>query len=161
MVADGAAATLVMAESTAKELGFEPLGRIGGYAWAGLSPRRMGLGPSYAIPAALADAGRQFEDMDRVEINEAFAAQVLAVQLCLRSRSFARDELGLAEPIGEVPDERLNVNGGAIALGHPVGVSGMRLVVTLLHAMRRHGLNRTLGSMCIGGGQGGAIVLER
>ncbi|NKB89271.1 MAG: acetyl-CoA C-acyltransferase [Acidobacteria bacterium] len=158
---DGAAATLVMSGSAASELGYEPLGRLAGYAWAGVDPRRMGLGPSYAIPAALEDAGRALDDMDRVEINEAFAAQVLAVQLCMRSRAFARDELGASAPLGEVPEEILNVNGGAIAIGHPVGATGMRLVATLLHSMQRNGLRHALASLCIGGGQGGAVVLER
>lgn len=161
MVTDGAAAMLVMTAETAQHLGYEPLGRIAGYAWAGLSPRRMGLGPCYAVPAALAEAGSTLEEMECVEINEAFAAQVLACQLCLRSRSFARDELGLASSVGDIPDERLNVNGGAIALGHPVGVTGARLVITLLHQMKRDGLRRGLATMCIGGGQGGAVVLER
>ncbi len=161
MVTDGAAATLVMTERTARDLGYEPLGRIAGYSWAGLSPRRMGLGPCYAVPGALAEAGDTLEEMERVEINEAFAAQVMACQLCLRSSSFARDELGLAAPVGSIPDERLNVNGGAIALGHPVGVTGARLVITLLHEMQRHGLRRGLATMCIGGGQGGAAVLAR
>jgi acetyl-CoA C-acetyltransferase/acetyl-CoA acyltransferase len=161
MVTDGAAATLVMSAAAARDLGFEPLGRVAGYAWAGLSPRRMGLGPCYAVPRALADAGRDLAAMDRIEINEAFAAQVLACLLCLRSSAFARDELGLSTPVGAVPAERLNVNGGAIALGHPVGVTGARQVITLLHEMRRNGLRHGLATMCIGGGQGGAVVLER
>ena len=86
---------------------------------------------------------------------------MLACLVCLRSSSFARDELGLDGPVGEIPDDRLNVHGGAIALGHPVGVTGTRLVVTLLHELRRGGGSRGLASMCIGGGQGGAMVLER
>jgi len=161
MVTDGAAATLVMSAQTAQDLGYEPLGRLAGYSWAGLSPRRMGLGPCYAVPGALAEAGATLEQMERVEINEAFAAQVIACQLCLRSSVFARDELGMAGPVGSIPEEILNVNGGAIALGHPVGVTGARLVITLLHEMRRNGLRRGLATLCIGGGQGGAVVLER
>jgi acetyl-CoA acetyltransferase family protein len=161
MVTDGAAMTLVMSAAAAREMDLEPLGRIAGYAWAGLSPRRMGLGPAHAIPGALAEAGTSLEDVDRVEITESFAAQVLACLLCLRSASFARDELGLDAPVGEVPEERLNVHGGAIAIGHPVGVTGTRLVVTLLHELARSGARRGLAAMCVGGGQGGAMVVER
>ena len=164
MVTDGAAVTLVMDADMARELGYEPLGRVAGYAWAGLSPRRMGLGPCYATPMALKEAGRRLGDMDLVEINEAFAVQVLACLLCLRSSSFARDELGgllSTVALGEIDPQRLNVNGGAIALGHPVGATGARLVITLLHELARRDTHRGLTTLCIGGGQGGAIVLER
>jgi acetyl-CoA acetyltransferase family protein len=161
MVTDGAAMTLVMSASAAERLGYEPLGRIAGYGWGGLSPRRMGLGPCYATPRALDDAGIAMQDVDLVEINEAFAAQVLACLLCFRSASFAREELGRDAAIGEVPLDKLNVNGGAIALGHPVGTTGARLVVTMLHEMRRRDVRRGLATLCIGGGQGGAMVLER
>jgi acetyl-CoA acyltransferase len=161
MVTDGAAMTLVMSADAAARLGYEPMGRIAGYGWAGLSPRRMGLGPCYATPLALDDAGVALDDIDLVELNEAFAAQVLACLLCFRSSSFARQELGRERAIGEIPLDKLNVNGGAIALGHPVGTTGTRLVVTLLNEMRRRDVRRGLATLCIGGGQGGAMVLER
>lgn len=161
MVTDGAAVTLVMDADSAREHGLEPMARIAGYGWAGLSPRRMGLGPCHATPRALDDAGVSLDDVELIELNEAFAAQVLACLVCMRSAAFAREELGRETAVGEVPLERLNVNGGAIALGHPVGTTGARLVVTLLHEMARRDARRSLATMCIGGGQGGAVVLER
>jgi len=161
MVSDGAAAVLVMDADVASELGIEPLGRIAGYAWVGCEPRRMGLGPCYAAPPALAEAGIGLEQVDLIELNEAFAAQVLACKICFRSRAFADQELGLGAAIGDIDPERLNVNGGAIALGHPVGSSGTRLVVTLLHELQERSARWGLASLCIGGGQGGAMVLER
>ncbi|HJO05449.1 MAG TPA: thiolase family protein [Acidobacteriota bacterium] len=161
MVTDGAAVTLVMEAGVAATLGYEPLGRIAGYGWGGLSPRRMGLGPCFAAPRALDDAGVSLDQIDLVELNEAFAAQVLACLLCFRSGAFARQELGRDKAVGDIPMDRLNVNGGAIALGHPVGTTGARLVVTMLLEMARRQVARGLATMCIGGGQGGAIVLER
>ena len=161
MVSDGGAAVLVMEEGMAQELGYEPLGRVAGYAWAGCLPRRMGLGPCYATPPALAEAGLKLADLDLIELNEAFAAQVLACELCFRSSAFAREELGRNHAVGEIDRDRLNVNGGAIALGHPVGSSGTRLVVTLLHELARRSVRWGLATLCVGGGQGGAMVLER
>lgn len=161
MVTDGAAAVLVMSAAAANSLGYEPMGRVAGYAWAGLAPRRMGLGPCYAVPRALAEAGMELDDVELVELNEAFAAQVIACLLCFRSASFARDELGRDRALGEVHEDRLNVNGGAIALGHPVGATGARLVVSLLHEMMRREQRRGLVTLCVGGGQGGAMVLAR
>ncbi|MGD8817331.1 MAG: thiolase family protein [Acidobacteriota bacterium] len=161
MVTDGAAAVLVMEESVAAELGYAPLGRVVGHSWAGCSPRRMGLGPCYATPPALDEAGLTLADIDVVELNEAFAAQVLACLRCFASDEFARSELGRQRAVGELDPERLNVNGGAIALGHPVGSTGARLVITLLHEMARRDAHTGLATLCIGGGQGGAVVLRR
>tara|TARA_B100000949_G_scaffold214469_1_gene210012 strand:- start:609 stop:980 length:372 start_codon:yes stop_codon:yes gene_type:complete len=120
----------------------------------------MGLGPAFSTPLALERAGSSLEDMDRIELNEAFAAQVLANRAAFDSRAFAEGELGLSEPIGEISSDRLNVNGGAIALGHPVGASGARIILTLLNDLRRRGLSRGLATLCVGGGQGGAVVVE-
>ena len=142
--ADGAACALVMSAETAKALGYPPLARIRAYAVAGLEPERMGLGPVLAIPAALKKAKLTLKDIELIEINEAFAATFLA---CEKSLGFNRDIA--------------NVNGGAIALGHPVGQSGTRVVVTLLHEMKRRKLSLGLASLCVGGGQGAAMVLER
>jgi len=147
--ADGAAAALVMSAERAEELGYEPLGYIRSYAFAGLEPERMGLGPSYATPLALEKANLVMGDLDLIEINEAFAAQVLAC-----GRRFER--LGMP-----LPWEKVNVNGGALALGHPVGMSPLRIVITLLKELRRRGLALGLATMCVGGGLGGAMVLER
>jgi acetyl-CoA acetyltransferase family protein len=160
-VTDGAAALLVGDEETAKGWPMPPLGRVRAFAFAGLAPQRMGLGPVFAMAKALARAQVSLTEIEVFEINEAFAAQVLACLEAARSPSFCRDELGLDRPLGEIPEERLNVHGGAIALGHPVGVSGARLLLTTLHEMRRRGARLGLASLCVGGGQGAAFVLER
>lgn len=159
-ITDGGAAVLVMEAEVAKALGYEPLGYIRSYAYAGLAPQRMGLGPSYATPAALQNGNVAFKDIELIEMNEAFAAQVIANEVCFRSQAFA-NQLGLKAPIGEITRDRLNVNGGAIALGHPLGASGARLVLTLLKEMGRRSQSLGLATLCIGGGQGAAFVLER
>lgn len=160
-ITDGACAILVMTEEKAKSEGHEPLGYLRAYAYEGLDPRRMGLGPAYAIPAVLKKAGLTLKDMELLEINEAFAAQSIACERALASESFCREKLGLAGAVGKINREILNVNGGAIALGHPVGTSGGRLVLTLLKEMKRRNLKFGLAAMCVGGGQGGAAVFER
>lgn len=152
-VTDGAVALLVMAEEKAQRLGYNPLGYLAGYAYAGCDPARMGLGPVYAMAQAKAQTGLSPADADLIEINEAFAAQTLAVLKC------AADSL-LNSP-GEIPAEKLNVNGGAIALGHPVGATGARLVLSSLKELQRRGAKRALITLCVGGGQGAALWLER
>jgi acetyl-CoA acyltransferase len=159
-ITDGAAAVLLMKESKAKELGYEPLGYIREYAAAGLQPNRMGLGPAFAISKVLKKTGLDLSDIDLIEINEAFAAQVLAVVKACASDDFARKELGRDKAVGTIDMDKLNVNGGAIALGHPLGASGTRLVITLLKELRRRNKNLGIAALCIGGGQGQAIVLE-
>lgn len=140
---DGAAALLLMEEGTAGKAGVNPLARITGWGAVGVDPRIMGMGPVEAIRKALSKAGLTPDDIDLVELNEAFAVQSLAVIRELRLDS-----------------RKVNVNGGAIALGHPVGCSGARVLVTLLHEMERSGLKRGLAALCIGGGQGIALVVE-
>lgn len=141
-VNDGAAAILVMSESMAKERGLTPLGTVESYASVGVEPKIMGIGPVPAVRKALEKAGLQLKDVDLIELNEAFAAQSLAV---IR-------ELG-------VQPQRINPHGGAIALGHPIGASGGRILVTLLHEMQRSNINRGLATLCVGGGQGQAAVI--
>ena len=141
---DGAAALVLASEEKARELGVEPLGRFVASAVAGVDPRVMGIGPIPAVRKLLARAGIEASDLDLVELNEAFASQSLAV---------VRD-LGLDE-------ERVNPNGGAIAIGHPLGMSGARLVVTLLHELRRRGGRYGVATMCVGVGQGQAALFER
>jgi acetyl-CoA acyltransferase len=160
MVTDGAAALLVMEEERARAEGYEPLGRIRAIAFAGLDPIRMGLGPAFATPLALDMAGAELSDMDLIEINEAFAAQVLANEVAFASEHFAREELGRSTAIGGIDRSRLNVNGGAIALGHPVGVSGTRIALTALKELKRRGGELALATLCVGGGQGAALILE-
>jgi len=141
---DGAAAVLVMSASRAAALGLQPLAVIRAYASAGLDPSLMGMGPVPASQLALKKAGWKAQDLDLMEINEAFAAQACAVNQQM-----------------EWDTSRINVNGGAIAIGHPIGASGCRVLVTLLHEMRRRGANKGLASLCIGGGMGVALAVER
>ena len=157
---DGAAALLMMSREKAEALGYKPIAKIRGYAFAGLEPERMGLGPVYATPIALKRAGLTMKDIGRVELNEAFAAQVLACQKAFASDKFAQEKLGLTSKVGEIRDEILNVNGGAIAIGHPVGTTGTRLVVTLMKELKRSNTQFGLATLCIGGGQGGAMIIE-
>lgn len=159
-ITDGAVALLVASESRARELGREPLGYIKSFAFAGVEPNRMGIGPAHAIPMALRKANVRLNEIQAVEINEAFAAQVLACVKALSSEKFAKD-FGYEGFTGAIKPEILNVNGGAIALGHPVGATGGRLILTMLKHMKRNNLKLGLVSLCIGGGQGAAMVLER
>jgi acetyl-CoA acyltransferase len=160
-ITDGAAMVLLMSRERAQALGYKPLGVIRGYGYAGLEPERMGLGPSLATPIALKRAGLKLKDMGLIELNEAFAAQVIACEKAFASKKFYQDRLGINEAVGEVDPAILNVNGGAIALGHPVGATGTRLILTLLKEMKRRQVQFGLATLCIGGGQGGAVVVER
>ncbi len=160
-VTDGAAAVCMMDADLARAEGIEPLGYVRAYAYAGLDPARMGLGPVFALDQLLRMAGLTLGDIPLLEINEAFAAQVLACLKAMASAKFAREQLNRTEPLGEIDPDRLNVNGGAIALGHPVGATGARLVLSLLLEMRRRNLELGVATLCVGGGQGAAILLER
>jgi acetyl-CoA C-acetyltransferase/acetyl-CoA acyltransferase len=160
-VTDGAAAVLTMDAEMARSEGLEPLGYVRAYAYAGLDPARMGLGPVFAIDQLLRTTGLSLGDVPLIEINEAFAAQVLACVKAMSSSTFAAEHLDRGEALGEIDPDRLNVNGGAIALGHPVGATGARLVLTLLHEMRRRDAELGIAALCVGGGQGAAILLER
>ena len=120
----------------------------------------MGLGPVYSSPIALRRAGLELSDMDYIELNEAFAAQVLACMRAFESDKFAREKLDLPKAVGSVDMAKLNVNGGAIALGHPVGATGTRIVLTLMKQLKRTGKEFGLATLCIGGGQGGAMVIQ-
>jgi acetyl-CoA C-acetyltransferase len=146
-ISDGAAAVIVMTADKARELGLEPLGYVRSYAYAAVPPEIMGLGPAYAIPMALKKAGLKLTDMDLIELNEAFAAQALAVGIELEDQGWDWN--------------RVNVNGGGVALGHPVGCTGTRIAVTLLHEMIKQDKKVGLISACVGGGMGGTIVFER
>jgi acetyl-CoA C-acetyltransferase len=148
-ISDGAAAMLVMTADKAKDLGIRPEARIVAYAYAAVDPAYMGLGPAYAIPKALKRAGLKLEDMEVIELNEAFAAQVLADAMELKNQGC------------ELNFDIVNPNGGAIALGHPVGATGSRQVATLLPELRRRNARYGMVTMCVGGGQGGALILER
>lgn len=148
-ISDGAAAMIVCTAEKAAQLGLKPTARIVAYAYAGVDPAYMGIGPAYAMPKALKRAGLKLEDMDVIELNEAFAAQVLAVEIEMRNQGFDWDW------------NRVNPNGGAIALGHPVGATAAKLVATLTYEMQRRKARYGLETMCVGGGQGGCLILER
>src|SRR5205823_9245567 len=160
-VTDGAAAVLVTDGETARANGMEILGYIRGYSYVGLDPARMGLGPVYAISQLLQQHGLQLSDIPLLEINEAFAAQVLACVRAMASDAFALEHLNRTSALGELDLDRLNVNGGAIALGHPVGATGTRIVHTLLLEMKRRNVDLGIAALCVGGGQGAAMLLER
>ena len=141
---DGAAAVCLMDENKANELNLEPMAKITSWASVGVDPSIMGIGPIYAVKKALKNAGWGINDLDLIEANEAFAAQALAVS----------SELGWDM-------EKVNVNGGAIALGHPIGASGARVLVTLIHELIKQNKSRGIATLCIGGGQGIAMCIER
>jgi acetyl-CoA C-acetyltransferase len=146
-ISDGAAATIVMTADRAKELGLEPLATIRSYAYAAIPPEIMGLGPAYSTPKALKKAGLKLTDIELIELNEAFAAQAIAVGIELEDQGWDWN--------------KVNVNGGAIALGHPVGCTGTRITITLLNEMIKRDLSLGLATACVGGGMGGTIVVER
>ena len=161
-ITDGAAMVMLMTRSKAQELGIKPLVTIRSYGFCGLDPERMGLGPVYSTALALKRTNLSLKDIGLIELNEAFAAQVLACKKAFEDNQFCRSNLGLKESIGTLDLEKLNVNGGAIALGHPVGATGSRLVLTLMTEMlKRSDVRFGLATLCIGGGQGGAMILER
>ncbi|MBN1586459.1 MAG: thiolase family protein [Candidatus Omnitrophica bacterium] len=160
-ITDGASVLAVMAEKKAKALGYAPKVFIKSWAYAGNEPTEMGLGPYFATAKALDRAGLKLKDMGLIELNEAFATQVLANEVVFSSKQFAQEHLGRQEPLGEINRDILNVNGGAIALGHPIGTSGNRIVLTLMREMERRDVQFGLATLCVGGGQGGAIILER
>ena len=158
-VSDGACSLIICTESKAKELNLEPIGFISDYSYAGLDAHRMGLGPIYATKKLFDKTGITLKDIDLIEINEAFAAQVIANLKAFKSEEFCQKTFN-SSALGEIDESILNVNGGAIALGHPVGMSGARIVLTALKELKRRDKNRALATLCIGGGQGAAFLLE-
>jgi len=158
---DGAAAVLVMAEEVARASGFVPLAFVRSYAVAAVDPAdQLLMGPTYAVPKALERAGLRWKDLGLVEMHEAFAVQVLSNVQAFESRAWAEAHLGRSEPVGEVDWDATNVMGGSIAIGHPFGATGARLVTTLANEMRRRGVQFGLVSICAQGGMGFAMVLE-
>ncbi|TWU42502.1 thiolase family protein [Novipirellula artificiosorum] len=157
---DGAAAVVLSDPDQLDRFSRPPLGFITAYAIAGCDPRRMGLGPVYATAKLLQKTGSTLEDYDLIEINEAFAAQVIACRRAMMSVSFAKRELSQSTPVGTLPIDRTNIHGGAIALGHPVGTTGTRMIITLLRSLRASGRRRGLATLCVGGGQGVAIAVQ-
>ena len=160
-VTDGAAWLVLASEQAVKDFGLTPKGRIVDTQWAGLDPAQMGLGPVYAATPLMQRHGLGLNDLDAWEINEAFAAQVIACERAWASDEFCREELGMERAAGALDRAKLNVDGGAIALGHPVGASGARIVLHLLNVLERTGGRRGIAAICIGGGQGGAMLIEK
>ena len=159
-VTDGAAMLLLASEAAVQRHGLSVLGEWVDHEWAGVDPSQMGLGPVHAVAQLLARRQMQMRDLQQMELNEAFAAQVLACQAAWDSVQYAREELDMDRPLGAVDPALLNPEGGAIANGHPVGASGARIVLHLLHALRRQGGGQGIATLCIGGGQGGAMLLR-
>jgi acetyl-CoA C-acetyltransferase len=160
-VSDGAALLILASGDAVRRYRLPVLGRIVDCAWAGVDPEQMGLGPVHAMAPLLLRQGLQTADIDFWELNEAFAAQVLACLRAWQSDDYARAELGLGQAFAAIDPQRLNVDGGAVAAGHPVGASGARIVLHLLQVLKRNGARRGMAALCIGGGQGGAMLLER
>ena len=159
-ITDGAAWVILASEEAVKKHDLQPIGRIVDSEWAGLDPATMGLGPVHAATPILKRHNLGLNDVDYWEINEAFAAQVLGCLAAWADEKYCREELGLDQPLGELDEETLNVDGGAIALGHPVGASGARIVLHLLKILKRNNAKRGMASICIGGGLGGAMLVE-
>jgi acetyl-CoA C-acetyltransferase len=159
-ITDGAAWLVLASEEALRKHDLKPIGRIVDSQWAGLDPAQMGLGPVHAATPILERHGLGLNDLDYWEINEAFAAQVLGCLAAWKDEKYCREQLGLDHALGELNQEKLNVDGGAIALGHPVGASGARIVLHLLKVLKRTGKKKGIASICIGGGLGGAMLVE-
>ncbi len=159
-VTDGAAMLVLASDAAVKRHRLPVLGELLDHSWAGVDPRQMGLGPVHAVAQLLQRNNLKMRDLAQMELNEAFAAQVLACQAAWDSQTYARDELGLNKALGSIDPERLNPEGGAIACGHPVGASGARLLLHLLCSLRRKGGGLGVACLCIGGGQGGAMLVR-
>ena len=159
-ITDGAAWLILASEEAVRRHGLSPIGRIVDAQWAGLDPAQMGLGPVHAATPILKRHGLGVNDLDYWEINEAFAAQVLGCLAAWQDDKYCREQLGLERAFGELDQDKLNVDGGAVALGHPVGASGARIVLHMLQLLKRRNAKRGIASICIGGGLGGAMLLE-
>jgi acetyl-CoA acetyltransferase family protein len=160
-ITDGAAMLMIMESEKAKSLGFKPLARIREFAFTGLDPARMGLGPAYSTKIVLEKSRMKLSDMQRIEINETFATQVLANLRIFESDALSKQYLNMESALGTIDRDILNVHGGAIALGHPVGSSASRLLLTLVKELKRADLEIGLATLCVGGGQGAAFIMER
>ena len=159
-ITDGAAWIILASEAAVKKHSLSPIGKIKATGWAALDPAQMGLGPVHATAAMLSRQKLKFADIDYWELNEAFAGQVLACIAACKNDGYCKTELGLKKALGEIPHERLNIDGGAISIGHPVGASGTRIVHHLLKVLQRNHARLGIATLCIGGGQGGAMLVE-
>ena len=160
-ITDGAAVLVLASEAAVKQHKLPVLAQLTATEWAALSPSEMGLGPAHSIAPLLKSARLKLDDIDFWEINEAFAGQVLAVIAALKDREYCQQALGLRSAVGEIPLEKLNIHGGGVSLGHPVGASGARIVLHLAKVLQQKNAQTGIASLCIGGGQGGAMLVER
>lgn len=159
-ITDGSAMLLLASEAAVERYDLKPLGELLGHEWAGVDPSQMGLGPVHAVHRLLHRLNVSMGDLKQLELNEAFAAQVLGCQAAWADSQYAQDELGSNQPLGAAHEDLLNPEGGAIACGHPIGASGARLVLHLLHSLKRKGGGQGVATLCIGGGQGGAMLVK-
>ncbi|NOX09526.1 MAG: acetyl-CoA C-acetyltransferase [Gammaproteobacteria bacterium] len=160
-ITDGASILILASTTAVEKYNLKVRGEIKACQWAGLDPAQMGLGPVHAVTQLLQNKQLKLEDIDYWEINEAFAAQIIACLRAWEDKDYCRKELGLETALGSIDQERLNIDGGGISLGHPVGASGARIVLHLLSVLERKQAQRGIASLCIGGGQGGAMLIER
>ncbi|MFP3915318.1 MAG: acetyl-CoA C-acyltransferase [Actinomycetota bacterium] len=159
---DGASALLLMEEETARRLGYEPMAYLRSHAFTAVDPNwQLLIGPVFSTPKALERAGMSLSDIDVIDLHEAFAAQVLAVRAAFASPDFARDHLGRDEPLGEIPEHKLNLYGGSVSLGHPFGATGGRQLITMANELVRRDSGTALISQCAAGGLGATVILER
>jgi acetyl-CoA C-acetyltransferase len=159
-ITDGACSVIVASEEAIKQYKLKPIAKLHPAQWAGLDPSQMGLGPAHAITKTLANFQIPLSEIDYWEINEAFATQVQSCVMALNDKDYCQQNLAQQTAIGEIPLDKLNSDGGAIALGHPVGASGARIVLHLAHILKRKQAQKGIASLCIGGGQGGSMLLE-
>jgi acetyl-CoA C-acetyltransferase len=160
-ITDGAAALILASEAAVEKHDLKVMARLVTTEWAALDPAEMGLGPAHSIAPLLKSQRLKVTDVDYWEINEAFAAQVLAVLAALKDKDYCKQQLGLRSAVGEIPADRLNIHGGGVSLGHPVGASGARIVLHLARVLEQKNAATGIASLCIGGGQGGAMLLQR
>jgi acetyl-CoA C-acetyltransferase len=160
-ITDGAAALILASEAAVEKHDLKVMARLVTTEWAALDPAEMGLGPAHSIAPLLKSQRLKVTDVDYWEINEAFAAQVLAVLAALKDKDYCKQHLGLRSAVGEIPADRLNIHGGGVSLGHPVGASGARIVLHLARVLEQKNAATGIASLCIGGGQGGAMLLQR
>ncbi|MFT6704639.1 MAG: acetyl-CoA C-acetyltransferase, partial [Gammaproteobacteria bacterium] len=160
-VTDGSAWCLLASEEAVKEFNLKPRAKIIHCEWAGLDPRQMGLGPVHATTPILQANNLSLKDIDYWEINEAFAGQVLGCLAAWENDEYCQQELGLEQAMGSIDHDRLNLDGGGVSLGHPIGATGVRIILHLLHVLENKNAKRGIATLCIGGGQGGATLIER
>lgn len=159
-ITDGSAWVILASAASVEKHGLAVLGEILDTRWAGVDPAEMGLGPVHAVVPLLQNNGLELGDIDYWEVNEAFAAQVLACKAAWNDAGYCKTHFDIDQPLGDIPDDRLNIDGGGVSLGHPVGASGARIILHLLNTLKRKDARRGVATLCIGGGQGGAVLLQ-